>query len=72
MTLSNEIAKSMVWYLHKYHTIDWKFVDEGLLYTIMDYYSHHGEFTESDKALLYAVCNEYGYNMEDIISLCEN
>lgn len=69
---ANKIADTMVWYLHKYHTIDWRFIDEGLLHVIMDYYTSYGTFTESEKALLYAICKEYGYSLEDILTLCEN
>lgn len=67
-TLRNEIKEAKALYIKRYGTLDWRWYDEGLLYTIMDYESSIGleDFTADD----WAAAEENGLNRAQVEYLC--
>ena len=52
-SLESYVNEKKQWYLDKYGKLDWQWYDEGLVWTIQDYVSMKGEFTEEDVEFLH-------------------
>lgn len=50
--LRDKIADAQYDYFAKYGCLDWHWYDEGIIWTIQDYYSRKGEFSDDDIAVL--------------------
>lgn len=60
-SLRDKIEDAKTDYFAKYGCLDWHWYDEGLYYTVADYFSSKGEFSEDDKEVL----KEYEFVPED-------
>ena len=68
--LREKISQAKAEYLERYGVLDWKWIDEGLPYTILDYHGSRGslmDFTEDD----WLVCKENGWTLDEVCKLCD-
>lgn len=68
-TLRKKIEEAKAEYQKNYGELNWRWTDEGVPYTIMDYHSSKGsvmDFTEDD----WRVCKEYDWTLEDVCTVC--
>lgn len=63
-SLCNYVEGDKQWYLSKYGTLDWKWFDEGLIWSIMDYASSVPISTWTDDDLEYL--KEWDLTKEEI------
>ena len=59
--LRDYVEQHKQWYLEKYGELNWKWYDEGLYYSIADYYCMRGEFSAEDVVFLH----ENEFTVED-------
>lgn len=70
-TLRNQITNAKNDFLRRYGVLDWRWEDEGIVWTIQDYHSCMGstlDFTDDD----WAVCLENGITVDEVKAFCED
>ena len=70
-TLRRLMEENKAWYLQRHGKLNWRWHDEGLPYTILDWHSCTGsldDFSADD----FLVCEENGWTRAELEELCEN